>query len=372
MSQSFYIAYRTAIGYPWYQRKENAKGKRKGKVIYPTFESLEEWQNDHDNGKPSTKLQALVDICRHALSDDDREPPIFDEQTGNITYPDLPPSPTDGPRPQLSKGIVYQEFTSQLEMTVSVGISSVMWKKHWHSCSFKIFSIHGIQALAINGTMSLPERASVIERWSNPKSEYRILIISIVGSQGLNLISARFVILFVSVSSNHLIDWLWIYLCRLQDVVWSEVVKRQIVGRAWRRGQEKVVTVYNLIALGTTDVMMSGIAATKGQMLKAFTAKNPGDTWSMYGFLHFWPYSNYRLRCHDPRRPYRCIGWRSPGSFGQHFGLGFGFWRSGCGIIKKEEGGIQGSSSKEDKDVDESCSVIVKAAGTGSDRAGEA
>lgn len=62
----------------------------------------------------------------------------------------------------------------------------------------------------------------------------------------------------------------------IQDICWSEVLVEQIIGRAWRRGQEKTVRVYNMIALGTTDVMMSAMAKTKGDMLRAFVMKNEG------------------------------------------------------------------------------------------------
>lgn len=65
----------------------------------------------------------------------------------------------------------------------------------------------------------------------------------------------------------------------LQDTSWSGVHVRQVIGRAWRLGQTKVVTVYHLIAKGTTDVLMSTMARTKSEMLDAFTqqAQNEGE-----------------------------------------------------------------------------------------------
>jgi hypothetical protein len=187
------MIYRTALAFAWYERSG------RNKLIYPIFETLEAWLAQAANGKPSTKLQVLIDICLHILSDDDRSPPTFDENTGEGTYPQLPNRPEGEVRPQASKGIVYQEFTSQVQMTLSVRtvfyISSV---SHLIATGTQIFSVYGIKALAINGTMSILERAKTIATWSDPKSGYRILIISVVGSQGLNLLAARFVILFVS------------------------------------------------------------------------------------------------------------------------------------------------------------------------------
>jgi SNF2 family DNA or RNA helicase len=62
----------------------------------------------------------------------------------------------------------------------------------------------------------------------------------------------------------------------LKDICWSQVLANQITGRAHRRGQTKTVKVFHIVALYTTDVLMSEVARAKGEMLMAFVARQPG------------------------------------------------------------------------------------------------
>lgn len=50
----------------------------------------------------------------------------------------------------------------------------------------------------------------------------------------------------------------------------------QIIGRAWRLGQQEVVLVYNMVALGTVDVLMVEHGEGKGTMLEQFLSVNSG------------------------------------------------------------------------------------------------
>ena len=49
---------------------------------------------------------------------------------------------------------------------------------------------------------------------------------------------------------------------------------KQVIGRAWRLGQVKQVKVYHLVALQTTDVVMSSFARLKSEMLDAFVSSD--------------------------------------------------------------------------------------------------
>lgn len=53
----------------------------------------------------------------------------------------------------------------------------------------------------------------------------------------------------------------------------------QVIGRAHRLGQEKIVHVYNLLALHTTDVIMASLASGKNDMLQSLLSKgtNPRE-----------------------------------------------------------------------------------------------
>jgi SNF2 family DNA or RNA helicase len=48
----------------------------------------------------------------------------------------------------------------------------------------------------------------------------------------------------------------------------------QIIGRAWRLGQTEQVIVYNMVALGTVDVLMVDHGEGKGNMLGQFLSAN--------------------------------------------------------------------------------------------------
>lgn len=83
--------------------------------MYPTFKSLA----DFTEGTGS-KLQALVDVIKHLLQDDRIEDPTFDSDTGEATWPTVPPIGRDETRPQSRKIIVFQEFTMMEDTMISV------------------------------------------------------------------------------------------------------------------------------------------------------------------------------------------------------------------------------------------------------------
>jgi hypothetical protein len=58
-----------------------------------------------------------------------------------------------------------------------------------------------------------------------------------------------------------------------QDQPWSAQDERQIRGRAHRQPQRKEVLLYHLLANDTADVVLSGMARSKHDMLEAFLSK---------------------------------------------------------------------------------------------------
>jgi SNF2 family DNA or RNA helicase len=68
-----------------------------------------------------------------------------------------------------------------------------------------------------------------------------------------------------------------IVLKKKQDQPWSAQDERQIIGQAWRQLQKKTVKVYHLLALDTTDVLMSSVARGKQEMLETFLLKKQGQ-----------------------------------------------------------------------------------------------
>lgn len=60
----------------------------------------------------------------------------------------------------------------------------------------------------------------------------------------------------------------------MQDQPWSAQDERQIRGRAHRQPQKKEVTVIHLLANNTADIVLSGMARGKHDMLEAFLSKS--------------------------------------------------------------------------------------------------
>jgi hypothetical protein len=71
-----------------------------------------------------------------------------------------------------------------------------------------------------------------------------------------------------------------------QDQTWSSQDERQIDGRVWRQPQDKNVIIYHVLADQTSDIMLSGMASTKRDMLDAFLDKNTGEG-NQFNNFHF-------------------------------------------------------------------------------------
>ncbi|KAG0693518.1 hypothetical protein DFH29DRAFT_1007225 [Suillus ampliporus] len=139
--------------------------------------------------------------------------------------------------PPVDEILVYMEFPMMAPLLVSV------------------FKLHNIEPLTLHGGHTVDERNSIINQFNTDPSA-RVLLFSSVGTVGLNLTVASIVILF--------------------DQCWSRMLVNQIIGRAWRLGQEETVIVYNMVALGTVDVLMVDNGEGKGKMLAEFLATNTG------------------------------------------------------------------------------------------------
>ena len=97
--QHFYTEYRTFVAYPSASKKQ-----------YNAFKSLEEYQ-----AAPSSKLNLLIKLVKHALLHDDIQAASFDSD-GNVQWPLVP----DTPNQMMQKVIVYHEFTMMAPLILSV------------------------------------------------------------------------------------------------------------------------------------------------------------------------------------------------------------------------------------------------------------
>ena len=85
----------------------------------------------------------------------------------------------------------------------------------------------------LDGTVAVDLRTSIVKDFNSGHGG-RVMLLSVVaGGAGLNLVGA-----------NRLI---------LMDVSWNPAHDRQAMGRIWRDGQRKPVTIYRLIAAGTVE-----------------------------------------------------------------------------------------------------------------------
>ncbi|KAG5634213.1 hypothetical protein H0H81_002857 [Sphagnurus paluster] len=192
-----------------------------------------------------SKGEALITLPRYddvllVVNPTAREMEIITEHANNTKesaalFPAIPPH-EDG-KQKTDKILIYQEFPSLTPLLRN------------------ILKLYGVESLSIDGQMSFQERTKVV--WQFCKGvKCRVLIISSVGTTGLNLTIANIIIFLVQ--------------------PWSAQDERQIHGRALRQGQKKRVVCYHPLANGTADIVLSALAREKHELLEAFLEKQDG------------------------------------------------------------------------------------------------
>ncbi|KAG1727539.1 P-loop containing nucleoside triphosphate hydrolase protein [Suillus lakei] len=234
LSAKFYRAARTKVAFPFHES--------------PNYSPILTYAEYYD--VRSTKVEILMTILRWHLINDangvyrdlDLELMVEEQQELDDEYDEETDMDTLGMHalrihlPDLMKMgtrkiLVYTEFPMMEPLITS------------------ILTMHNIFPLTLNGTHTVQERNEIIHKFTTVPEE-RVLLFSAVGAVGLNLTVANIVILF--------------------DQCWSRMLVNQIIGRAWRLGQEDTVLVYNMVAVGTVDVLMVDHGEGKGRMLGQF------------------------------------------------------------------------------------------------------
>ncbi|RXW12331.1 hypothetical protein EST38_g13525, partial [Candolleomyces aberdarensis] len=210
-SQTFYLEHRMGVTF--------ARADPDDPI--PVFKTIKEWEQ-----QMSTKINVLVIVSRYILTRDDMPPVRFENGA-----PVLSPAPTTLRFTRDIKIVIYQEFPLYTLLAIN------------------IFKLYDIPVLSICGRDSFEQRAKIVQRF-NKDPKCRVLIFSKVGSTGLNLTRASF-ILFL-------------------DQPWSAQDERQITGRVWRQRQRRPVTAIHLLAAETADITLSSLAQGKKEMLDAF------------------------------------------------------------------------------------------------------
>ncbi|KAJ3791981.1 P-loop containing nucleoside triphosphate hydrolase protein, partial [Lentinula aff. detonsa] len=120
----------------------------------------------------------------------------------------------------------------------------------YHPFMIDALKIVGVNAVSINGAVPQAQRTKTIAEFKKNK-RVQVLIMSAVGTQGLNLTCARTLILF---ESN-----------------WSAVLAHQLYGRIHRRGQQRPTFIFQLMASNTVDVLLIANGLAKKELLTNFT-----------------------------------------------------------------------------------------------------
>ncbi|RXW15947.1 hypothetical protein EST38_g9910 [Candolleomyces aberdarensis] len=214
-SQTFYIEHRMGVTFARPDTDDPL----------PVFKTIKEWEE-----QLSTKINVLVIVSRYILMRDDMPPVYFENGV-----PILSSTPSTPHFTRLFKIVIYQEFPSYTALVIN------------------IFELYHIKVLSICGRDTFEQRAKTVKRF-NEDPECRILIFSKVGSTGLNLTRANFIIFL--------------------DQPWSAQDERQITGRVWRQRQRRPVTAIHLLAAETADITLSSLARGKREMLDAFLTTN--------------------------------------------------------------------------------------------------
>ncbi|KLO04191.1 hypothetical protein SCHPADRAFT_989961 [Schizopora paradoxa] len=210
-TKQFFNEYRTGLGHP---------GFRKGQKP-PMWASPEDWRNSR-----SSKWKMVSILCRMILLDVDSPnlPHLVDGELEGLHI-------LEGPLHGDAKILLYMDFTAPIE----------------HLASGLRFD--GFDVVVVTGRNSDLQRSSTISDFStNPRRQ--ILIMSSVGNAGLNLQCV-----------NHVI---------FMDMQWSDQARTQIIGRAWRQGQKRQVSVWSPVVTGTSDEHMAYVGFDKQELLSIF------------------------------------------------------------------------------------------------------
>ncbi|KAG8737755.1 hypothetical protein FRC10_007832 [Ceratobasidium sp. 414] len=183
------------------------------------------WTADDLPRVASSKIMGVLGVVEHY--DDPKASPMYfkrdgtrDLQKEEVHTPNSGNDPSEKPRKILM--FIMYEVHREIIKTV--------------------LSLRGRRCLVYDGNMSTRIREQVVAQFEKDDG-VRIMLISNVGTTGLNLTTAS-VVIFVS-------------------GLWSGLETMQTIGRCWRHGQTRIVHVYHIIVPDTVDEMLCGYANGK-------------------------------------------------------------------------------------------------------------
>ncbi|KAG8734427.1 hypothetical protein FRC11_014273 [Ceratobasidium sp. 423] len=207
------------------EEKRKAEGetsvKKKRTVSNDLVKSItSQWNASNIDTQASTRMLKVDEIIEHYWVGNPSPIAFNEDGTRDLTAAVREPWPCDDPR----KFLVYVAYHIHRDV---VGV---------------MFGIKNRGYVCYDGSMLPNKRQDAVNKF-NGDPNCRIMIISNVGSAGLNLVAASVVI----VVSN----------------VWSGLEKNQIFGRVVRPGQTRDVVLYNIIAPECIDLALMCYSESK-------------------------------------------------------------------------------------------------------------
>ncbi|KDN36761.1 hypothetical protein RSAG8_10625, partial [Rhizoctonia solani AG-8 WAC10335] len=196
---------------------EREQGLKEGELFYTI---IADWNASNIDEKASSRMLKVDEILEWFWAGNPKALVFHEDGSKNLDAVVKDPVPCDQPR----KFLIYVSLV-------------------YHRNLFgKMFEIKKRGFTYYDGSMTLKKRQEADDKFTTDK-DCRIMIISNVGSAGLNLTVASVVILV--------------------SPVWSGSENHQILGRCHRHSQERDVLAYQIIAPEGVDLALMGIASGK-------------------------------------------------------------------------------------------------------------
>ncbi|KAH9008003.1 P-loop containing nucleoside triphosphate hydrolase protein, partial [Lactarius hengduanensis] len=190
---------------------------------------------------PSCKLDMLVEIVQHHLELDGAP-----GKNPSRQIPDSQPPSPSSPAPLNEQQNLQPHGPGMPDKIIIYS---------FFATSFPLIELvlknNGIKSLSINGKNRQSERVSTLKDFKESAHDGpRVLILSNVGTIGLNIAFANILIIV--------------------DVLWSVLSDQQLIGRVWRYPQFKTVHIYRLIADKSPDILLNNLSYSKGFIQESF------------------------------------------------------------------------------------------------------
>ena len=161
------------------------------------WKTLDDWEKNK-----STKWDITLRILKRCLAtDDDAMLPRWEKNNipplnGELVIPEEDDFEAD-PNAK-SKTVIYVEFTRPLEWFVPVSIQLLRRFITLIMKTLQLLKLHGFNPLLVTGRESPKDRTKALLDFKDPNLNNRLLVLSPVGSAGLNLHEAKHLIILVS------------------------------------------------------------------------------------------------------------------------------------------------------------------------------